>query len=62
LPTANGGWGAIFIGEPSLEKTIQPQTRFPTLAADSSSPLITASTPGIVIALEALIRFIFACA
>ena len=48
------GGGAIFIGDPSLESTIQPQTRLPTLAADSSSPVMTASTPGIAIAAAAV--------
>jgi len=47
---ASAGCGAIFMGEPSLEWINQPQMRLPILSAESSVPVRTANTPGIIAA------------
>ncbi len=62
LACASAGCGPAFIGEPSLEWIIQPQISPPILSAARSSPVSTASTPGIASAFEASIRLMVACA
>ncbi len=59
---AIAGHAPIFIGEPSLEVIAQPQIRLPTLSSTICWPVRTASTPGMLIAVEESMLLTFACA